>query len=102
MGFIAGGFILGAVHNAILLIVVVVLFGAVASFFIWNTCFGRRAIMAYIARYPDAELRNAKNGQFVKISGVCIFFPPKICFGMSASHSCDEFILTCLYSSALI
>ncbi|XP_011033051.1 PREDICTED: uncharacterized membrane protein At1g16860-like [Populus euphratica] len=70
MGFIAGGFILGAVHNAILLIVVVVLFGAVASFFIWNTCFGRRAIMAYIARYPDAELRNAKNGQFVKISGV--------------------------------
>ncbi|KAF9676451.1 hypothetical protein SADUNF_Sadunf08G0003400 [Salix dunnii] len=70
MGFIAGGFILGAVHNAILLIVVVVLFGAVASFFIWNTCFGTRAIMAYIARYPDAELRNAKNGQFVKISGV--------------------------------
>ncbi|KAG6763307.1 hypothetical protein POTOM_030721 [Populus tomentosa] len=60
------------VHNAILLIVVVVLFGAVASFFTWNTCFGRRAIMAYIARYPDAELRNAKNGQFVKISGLLI------------------------------
>ncbi|CAI0442167.1 unnamed protein product [Linum tenue] len=70
MGFIAGGFILGAVHNPILLIVVVVLFGAVAALFIWNNCFGRKAIMGYIAQYPDAELRNAKNGQFVKISGV--------------------------------
>ena len=58
MGFIAGGFILAAVNNAILLIVVVVLFGAVAALFIWNTCFGRRAIMGFIARYPDAELRN--------------------------------------------
>ncbi|XP_022716356.1 uncharacterized membrane protein At1g16860-like [Durio zibethinus] len=70
MGFIAGGFILGAVHNAILLIVVVVLFGAVAALFAWNSYWGRTAILGFIARYPDAELRNAKNGQFVKISGV--------------------------------
>ena len=71
MGFIAGGFILGAVHNAILLIVVVVLFGAVAALFTWNTCFGRRAVINFISRYPDAELRTAKNGQLVKVSGVC-------------------------------
>ncbi|XP_039037552.1 uncharacterized membrane protein At1g16860-like isoform X2 [Hibiscus syriacus] len=69
MGFIAGGFILGAVHNAIILIVVVILFGTVAALFAWNSCWGRRAIMGFIAHYPDAELRNAKNGQFVKISG---------------------------------
>lgn len=71
MGFIAGGFILGAVHNAILLIVVVVLFGLVAALFTWNTCWGRKAITGYIARYPDTDLRTAKNGQYVKISGVC-------------------------------
>ncbi|KAG1364151.1 putative membrane protein [Cocos nucifera] len=70
MGFIAGGFILAAVHNAILLIVVVVIFGAVAALFIWNTCWGRRAIIGFITRYPDAELRTAKNGQYVKVSGV--------------------------------
>ncbi|XP_022721368.1 uncharacterized membrane protein At1g16860-like isoform X2 [Durio zibethinus] len=70
MGFIAGGFILAAVHNAILLIVVVVLFGGVAALFAWNSCWRRTAIMSFIARYPVAELRNAKNGQFVKISGV--------------------------------
>ncbi|KAG9449221.1 hypothetical protein H6P81_009186 [Aristolochia fimbriata] len=70
MGFIAGGFILGAVHNAILLIVVVVLFGIVAAVFTWNTCWGRRAVTGFIAQYPDAELRTAKDGQYVKVSGV--------------------------------
>ncbi|XP_022998753.1 uncharacterized membrane protein At1g16860-like isoform X2 [Cucurbita maxima] len=69
MGFIAGGFILGAVHSAILLIVVVILFGAVCTLFIWNTYWGRRAHMGFISRYPDSELRTAKNGQFVKVSG---------------------------------
>lgn len=73
MGFIAGGFILGAVHNAILLIVVVVLFGIVAALFVWNSCCGGSAIISFISRYPDAELRTAKNGQYVKVSGVCIF-----------------------------
>uniref|UniRef100_A0A1D1YYS5 Putative membrane protein At1g16860 n=1 Tax=Anthurium amnicola TaxID=1678845 RepID=A0A1D1YYS5_9ARAE len=70
MGFIAGGFILGAVHNAILLLVVVVLFSFVAALFTWNSCLGRRAITGFIARYPDAELRTAKDGQYVKVSGV--------------------------------
>ncbi|KAL5554444.1 hypothetical protein UlMin_041845 [Ulmus minor] len=70
MGFIAGGFILGAVRNAILLIVVVILFAAVFALFTWNTCWGRRAVINFISRYPDAELRTAKNGQLVKVSGV--------------------------------
>ncbi|KAE9600749.1 hypothetical protein Lal_00045857 [Lupinus albus] len=70
MGFIAGAFILGAVHNAILLIVVVVLFGVVAALFTWNSCCGRTAVVGFISHYPDAELRTAKNGQFVKVSGV--------------------------------
>lgn len=72
MGFIAGGFILAAVHNAILLVVVVVLFVPVVTLFIWNTCWGRRALIGFIARYPDAELRTAKDGQYVKVSGVLI------------------------------
>ncbi|GAB2267407.1 hypothetical protein Dimus_002390 [Dionaea muscipula] len=70
MGFIAGGFILGAVRNPILLIVVVVLFSVVAAVFTWNLYWGRRAITTFIAQYPDAELRTARDGQFVKVSGV--------------------------------
>ncbi|KAK4369555.1 hypothetical protein RND71_013347 [Anisodus tanguticus] len=70
MGFIAGGFILGAVRNPILLVVVVVLFAIISVVFTWNTCYGRKAIVGFISQYPDAELRTAKDGQFVKVSGV--------------------------------
>ncbi|KAF7843127.1 putative membrane protein [Senna tora] len=62
--------VLSQVRNPILLIVVVVLFGLVAASFTWNTYWGRRAIMGFIGHYPDSELRTAKNGQFVKVSGV--------------------------------
>ncbi|KAG6503736.1 hypothetical protein ZIOFF_036060 [Zingiber officinale] len=77
MGFIAGGFILGAVHNPVLLLVVVAIFGVVVVLCFWNTCFGRRAVLTFIAQYPDADLRNAKDGQYVKVSGVvtCGNFP---------------------------
>ncbi|KAG6388978.1 hypothetical protein SASPL_150415 [Salvia splendens] len=79
MGFIAGGFILGAVRNPVLLVVVVILFAAVASVFTWNTCWGRRAITSFIASYPDAELRTAKEGQFVKVSGLVLTSKPECC-----------------------
>jgi hypothetical protein len=72
MGFIAGGFILGAVHNAILLVVVVVIFGFVAALLIWNICWGTRGVTGFVSRYPDADLRTAKDGQYVKVTGVCV------------------------------
>jgi hypothetical protein len=72
MGFIAGGFILGTVHNAILLIVVVVIFGFVAALLIWNACWVSRGGIGFVKRYPDADLRTAKDGQYVKVTGVCI------------------------------
>jgi TM2 domain-containing membrane protein YozV len=71
MGFIAGGFILGAVHNAILLIVVVVIFGLVASLLIWNVWWGRRGAIAFVNPYPDADRRSARDGQYVKVTGLC-------------------------------
>ncbi|KAF8400213.1 hypothetical protein HHK36_013510 [Tetracentron sinense] len=92
MGFIAGGFILGAVHNAILLIVVVVLFGAVAALFTWNTCWGRRAIMGFIAHYPDAVLRTAKDGQYVKVSGT-------VTCGNVPLESSFQKVSRCVYTS---
>ncbi|KAK1269886.1 hypothetical protein QJS04_geneDACA013947 [Acorus gramineus] len=92
MGFIAGGFILGAVHNPILLIVVVVLFGAVAAIFSWNSCWGRRAITGFIARYPDAELRTAKDGQYVKVSGV-------VTCGNVPLESSFQKVSRCVYTS---
>eukprot|EP00252_Welwitschia_mirabilis_P004743 TRINITY_DN1503_c0_g1_i1.p1 TRINITY_DN1503_c0_g1~~TRINITY_DN1503_c0_g1_i1.p1 ORF type:complete len:450 (+),score=24.63 TRINITY_DN1503_c0_g1_i1:371-1720(+) len=70
VGFIAGGFIVGAVHNPILLIVVCVLFALVVLLVLWNFWNGRRAVIAFLEGFPDAELRTAKNGEFVKVTGV--------------------------------
>ncbi|MFS7944562.1 putative membrane protein [Helianthus anomalus] len=33
-------------------------------------CWGRKSLVDFVDGYPDAELRTAKNGQFVKVSGV--------------------------------
>ncbi|CAH9137505.1 unnamed protein product [Cuscuta epithymum] len=92
MGFIAGGFILGAVNNPILLIVVIVLFGIVSALFIWNSFWGRRAIIGFIGRYPDAELRTAKNGQYVKVSGV-------VTCGNVPLESSFQKVPRCIYTS---
>jgi hypothetical protein len=100
MGFLAGGFILGAVHNPILLVVVAILFTVVAALFIWNICWGRRGITDFIARYPDADLRTAKNGQHVKVAGVSIHSRLTIdCFLASPSATC---LLARMYIRSLI
>ncbi|XP_051114415.1 uncharacterized membrane protein At1g16860-like [Andrographis paniculata] len=92
MGFIAGGFILGAVHNYVLLVAVTVLFCIVAAVFTWNSCWGRKAVVGYIAEYPDSELRTAKNGQYIKVSGVVT------CGNMPLESSFQK-VPRCIYTS---
>ncbi|XP_078434354.1 putative membrane protein At1g16860 [Wolffia australiana] len=92
MGFLAGGFILGAVRNPILLIVVIVLFSLVAALLVWNFCVGRNAVVDFIARYPDAELRSAKDGQFVKVTGV-------VTCGNMPLESSYQRVPRCVYTS---
>ncbi|KAH7426804.1 hypothetical protein KP509_10G017500 [Ceratopteris richardii] len=70
IGFIAGGFILGAVQNAVLLITVVCLFGALALILIWNSYMGRNAAIQFVSKFPDIGLSDAKDGQYVKITGI--------------------------------
>ncbi|KAK2971628.1 hypothetical protein RJ640_003448 [Escallonia rubra] len=82
MGLIAGIFIVAAVGNPILLVAVIVVFAAVAVIFAWNSYWGAKAITDFIAHYPDTELRTAKDGQFVKVSGMvtCGSFPLESAF----------------------
>ncbi|KAJ6892791.1 hypothetical protein NC651_025871 [Populus alba x Populus x berolinensis] len=43
---------------------------AVAALVVLEHVWGRRYIVEFTAQYPDADLRTAKNGQYVKVSGV--------------------------------
>lgn len=92
MAFIAGGFILATVHNYVLLMAVTALFCIVAAVFAWNSCWGKKAIIGYIARCPDSELRTAKNGQYIKVSGVVT------CGNMPLESSFQK-VPRCVYTS---
>ncbi|KAJ7551149.1 hypothetical protein O6H91_06G001000 [Diphasiastrum complanatum] len=92
MGFIAGGFILAAVQNAILLIVVATLFVALLVLLIWNTCWGSRAILGFVVNFPDTQLNNAKNGQYVKVTGV-------VTCGSVPLESSFQKVNRCIYTS---
>ncbi|KAH8949204.1 hypothetical protein BDL97_10G019500 [Sphagnum fallax] len=70
MGFIAGAFIVAAVQNPILLIVVASLLGLLLLFLTWNSFWGHHSITSFIATFPESELGTAKDGQFVKVTGV--------------------------------
>lgn len=76
-GFGLAVFILYAVHNAILLVVMVAMIGAVAALLSWNVWRGRRGVIGFVNRYPDADLRTTKDGEYVKVTGVvtCGNFP---------------------------
>lgn len=76
-GFAVGLFILIAVHNAIVLIVVVAMIGSVAALVSWNVWRGRRGVLRFVNSCPDTDLRTAKDGEYVKVTGVvtCGNFP---------------------------
>ncbi|CAM0902641.1 unnamed protein product [Alopecurus aequalis] len=91
-GLILGVFILVAVHNPILLIVMVGMLGAVAALLSWNILRGRKGVIWFVNRYPDADLRTTKDGEYVKVTGVvtCGNFPLESSF---------QSIPRCVYTS---
>ncbi|KAI4387111.1 hypothetical protein MLD38_004969 [Melastoma candidum] len=56
---------------------------------------GRKAVTGYIARYPDNDLRTAKNGQYVKVSGV-------ITCGSVPLQSSFHKVPRCVYTSTTL
>lgn len=92
IGFVAGGIILGAVQNAFLLIVVAALFGTVVMLLTWNTCTGQGAVTGFVANYPDLGLNQAKDGQYVKITGI-------VTCGSIPLESSYQKVNRCVYTS---
>lgn len=65
-------FILVAVHNAAFFVALLSLSALIAAFLIWNTVSWRRnsALLCYFRSFPDFDIRLARHGQLVKITGV--------------------------------
>ncbi|CAL0301130.1 unnamed protein product [Lupinus luteus] len=70
MGLLVGVFLMVAVKKAVILVALGAVIVPVVVLFIWNCVWGRRGLLGFLKRYPDAELRGAIDGQYIKVTGV--------------------------------
>ena len=70
MGLLIGAFLMVAVKKAVVLVAVGGVLVPVVAVAVWNCLWGKRGLVGFVRRYPDAELRGALDGQFVKVTGV--------------------------------
>lgn len=70
IGLLVGAFLVVAVKKMLVLVVVAALVGPMVVGLVWNCAWGRRGLLGYIKRYPNAELRGAVDGQYVKVTGI--------------------------------
>ncbi|ONI09839.1 hypothetical protein PRUPE_4G012800 [Prunus persica] len=70
MGLLVGGFLMVAVKKWVILVAVALFLVPVVVVIVWNYAWGRRGLLGFVRRYPDAELRGAIDGQYVKVTGV--------------------------------
>ncbi|XP_008384120.3 uncharacterized membrane protein At1g16860-like isoform X2 [Malus domestica] len=69
MGLLVGGFLMVAVKKWVMLVAVALFLVPVLVVVVWNCVWGRKGLLGFVRRYPDAELRGAMDGQYVKVTG---------------------------------
>ncbi|KAK2965528.1 hypothetical protein RJ640_008878, partial [Escallonia rubra] len=87
-------FILAVVHNALFLLLLLSLAALVAAFLLWNSLNWRRngAVLFYLRSFPDSDLRFARDGDLVKITGL-------VTCGSISLESSYEKVAPCIYTS---
>jgi hypothetical protein len=70
MGLLVGAFLMVAVKKAVVLVAVGGVLVPVVLVAVWNLVWVKRGLLGFVRRYPDAELRGALDGQYVKVTGV--------------------------------
>ncbi|WOL00092.1 hypothetical protein Cni_G08805 [Canna indica] len=97
VGLAVAVFILVVVHNAALLVAVLLVSALIIGLFIWNAVAYRRslALNLFLDRFPDTDLLTAKDGQLVKVSGLAS------CGDLSLESSYEK-AGRCVYTSTLL
>ncbi|KAK9267926.1 hypothetical protein L1049_010363 [Liquidambar formosana] len=70
MGLLVGAFLMVAVKKVVILAAFGALLVPAIVVVLWNCAWGRKGLLGFVNRYPDAELRGAIDGQYVKVTGV--------------------------------
>lgn len=97
LGFGVSIFILLVVHNFIFFLSFLFLSAIVVAFVVWNILSYRRndALLFFLQSSPDSDLRFARHGQLVKITG------PVSCGSVSLESSYEK-VGECVYASTLL
>lgn len=97
VGLAVSLFIFIAVRNAIFLISLLLLSLLIFSFLFWNAFLWRRGggVLLFLATLPDSDLRNAVDGQLVKVTGFASC-------GTIYLESSYEKVPRCVYTSTLL
>uniref|UniRef100_A0A2P2KXZ8 Ubiquitin-specific protease family C19-related protein n=1 Tax=Rhizophora mucronata TaxID=61149 RepID=A0A2P2KXZ8_RHIMU len=93
MALLVGAFLMVAVKKAVILVAVAAVLTPLILGLIWNCVWGRKGLLEFVSKYPDAELRGAIDGQHVKVTGV-------VTCGSIALESSYQRIPRCIYVSA--
>ncbi|KAF4399520.1 hypothetical protein G4B88_022603 [Cannabis sativa] len=67
MGLLVGAFLMVAVKKAVILIAVAGVLAPVMVLIMWNYFWGKRGLIEFVKNYPDAEIRGAIDGKYVKV-----------------------------------
>ncbi|KAL2495523.1 Ubiquitin-specific protease family C19-related protein [Forsythia ovata] len=70
MGLVVGAFLMAAVKKPVILVAVVAVLVPAVVVLIWNYAYKKRGVLRFLKKYPEAELRGAADGQYVKVTGV--------------------------------
>ncbi|CAH9093467.1 unnamed protein product [Cuscuta epithymum] len=70
MALVVGAFLMVAVKKSMVLIALAIILAPAMVLLIWNFTYKERSLRMFLKRYPDAELRGAVDGQYIKVTGI--------------------------------
>ncbi|KAI3498971.1 hypothetical protein L1887_34760 [Cichorium endivia] len=70
MGLMVGAFLTVAVKKPVILVAAAAVLVPAMIVILWNCAWKKRGLLAFLRKYPNAELRGAIDGQFVKVTGI--------------------------------
>ncbi|XP_054793076.1 uncharacterized membrane protein At1g16860-like [Prosopis cineraria] len=70
MSVLVGVFLTAAMKKPVVLVALAAIIVLVVLLIIWNLTWKRRGLLGFVKNYPDAELRGAIDGQYVKVTGI--------------------------------
>ncbi|CAL5408263.1 unnamed protein product [Camellia sinensis] len=94
MGLMVGAFLMVALKKAVILVAVAGILAPLVVVVMWNFVWKKRGFLGFLRKYPDAELRGASDGQYVKVTGrlslVAVFLLNHLSRGYQDVYMCPQ------------